>query len=111
MSHTGFTPSDVQTILERDGHKCPLCGKRATTANHRANRGAGGFRGANVLSNGCAICDDCNGRIESDADLAQLARARGVKLSRYDDPAAVPYLHPILGMFVLLDDAGNCWPV
>lgn len=107
MSSTGFTPEQKATCLFRDGHKCSMCGQRATTANHRANRGAGGHRGSNGLANASAICHDCNGRIESDADYAELARARGVKLSRYEDPTAVPYLSPLYGIPVLLDDLGG----
>jgi hypothetical protein len=107
VSTTGFTPEQTATCLFRDGHKCAMCGRRATTANHRANRGAGGHRGSNGLANACAICTDCNGLIESDAALADVARARGVKLSRYDDPTTVPYLSPLYAVPVLLDDLGG----
>lgn len=84
-----------------------MCGKRATVVNHRANRGAGGFQGANRLSNGCAICWDCNDRLEVDPDFAELGRLRGVKLSRYDDPTVCEYLHPGYRMPVLLLDSGD----
>lgn len=104
---TGFTPEQKAIVLERDGHKCPMCGHRALEVNHRANRGAGGHKGSNRLSNACAICHDCNGLIESDPAQAELARERGVKLSRYDDPTVIPYLHPIFDMFVLLSDTGE----
>lgn len=104
---TGFTPEQKSIILERDGHQCPMCGGRANEANHRANRGAGGYKAGNVLSNGCAICSLCNGRIESDPRYAELARDRGVKLSRYDDPRQEPYLHPMLKIKVWLADDGT----
>lgn len=104
---SGFTPEQTRIILERDGHRCAMCGQRARVANHRANRGHGGHRGSNRIANGCALCHECNGLIEADADLAELARRRGVKLSRYDDPTLEPYLHPILNMVVLLDDEGG----
>lgn len=107
MSSTGFTPHQVQAILWRDGDKCGMCGRRARTANHRANRGAGGFRAGNVLSNGCALCHDCNGLIESDGPLAEIARERGVKISKWDDPRTIPYLSPLYGCLVLLDDEGG----
>ncbi len=84
-----------------------MCGAVAREANHRGNRGAGGSKRANTLANGCAICHECNGRIEADADYAEQARARGVKLSRYDDPTLVPFLSPLYGILVLLDDAGG----
>lgn len=107
MATTGFTPAQTATILYRDGHKCAMCGHRATTANHRANRGSGGFRGANKISNGCAICDRCNGEIESDPVQQTRAILRGVKISRYADPTVEQYLSPLYGVNVLLDDEGG----
>jgi hypothetical protein len=107
VSVTGFTAEQTRAILNRDGDKCAMCGRRARTANHRANRGAGGFRAANVLSNGCALCHLCNGLIESDGPLAEIARARGVKISKWDDPRAVPYRSPLYDCDVLLDDLGG----
>jgi len=107
MPQTGFTPSQVALVLDRDGHRCPICGERAQTANHRANRGHGGHRASNRLANACAICHRCNDAIERDGDLAALARDRGVKISRYDDPTKAEYLHPIYGMRVRLDDTGG----
>lgn len=102
----GFTAAQKQIVLERDNHQCPMCLRRATEVNHRANRGSGGFRGANTLSNACAICWVCNGLIESDPVMQTKAILRGVKLSRYDDPLLMPYQHPMYGL-VLLDDAGG----
>ena len=104
---TGFTERQKAIVLERDGQKCPICGQRAREVNHRANRGSGGFLAGNRLSNACVICWICNGLIESDPEFADLARSRGVKLSRYADPLAVPYLHPIYGVEVWLDDTGS----
>lgn len=104
---TGFTPEQTTTILFRDGQKCAMCGHRASVANHRANRGHGGHRDSNRLSNGCALCATCNGLIESDPVQATIARLRGVKLSRYDDPTAEPYLSPLFGCEVWLDDVGG----
>lgn len=104
---TGFTTEQVRTIMFRDGHKCAMCGRRAEVANHRANRGAGGFKAANTMANGCALCHQCNGRIESDADYAAEARRRGVKISKHDDPRTVRYLSPLYNVPVyLLDDGG-----
>jgi hypothetical protein len=104
---TGFTLEQTQTILFRDGFKCPMCGAVARTANHRANRGAGGHKASNRLSNGCAICHDCNGRLESDPDFADLGRLRGVKLSRYADPLLEAYLSPLYNVLVYLNDDGG----
>lgn len=107
MTTTGFTPAEVAACLHRDGDKCAMCGRRATTANHRANRGAGGFRAANRLSNASASCHECNGLIESDGPLADVARERGVKISKWDDPTEIPYLSPLYNVPVLLDDDGG----
>lgn len=107
MSQTGFTPQQKAAILLRDGYTCPMCYRAADEANHRANRGSGGFKGGNRLSNGCAICHECNGRIEDDPEYADLARARGVKLSRYDDPLEADYLHPTWRVMVRLLDSGD----
>lgn len=91
---TGFTPEQVAAILLRDGDLCamsghpenPDCWGKATTANHRLNRGAGGSKLRNGTGNGCGICNQCNGAIESVALLAALARHLGVKLRQGDDP-------------------------
>lgn len=106
MSSTGFTQQQKHVVLERDNHQCPMCMARADTVNHRANRGAGGFRAGNVLSNACAICHSCNGLIESEPELQALAVQLGVKISRYEDPALVPYLHPVFGWVLLEADGG-----
>lgn len=104
---TGFSAEQSLVILFRDGHKCALCGHRAQVANHRANRGHGGFLGANVMSNGSALCHECNGRIEADADAAELARVRGVKISKHVDPRTEPYFSPLFERYVYLDDDGG----
>ena len=106
MSTTGFTPEQKLAVLMRDGYKCPMCGHVAREVNHRGNRGHGGFLGANTLDNGCAICHECNGLIESDAEFAAEARRRGVKISRYDVPDMVRFLSPLFGMWVYLTADG-----
>lgn len=109
---TGFTPADVQAIMIRDGHMCAMgCGRRARTANHRANRGAGGHRGSNRIANGCAICTLCNDRIESDAVAARKARELGVKVSRHADPETVPFYSQMFAMWVYLRDDGMTFDV
>ena len=108
----GFTPEQVQAIMVRDGGMCAMgCGRRADTGNHRANRGAGGYRAANRLANGCAICSDCNFRIEYDAIAARKARELGVKISRHDDPELVPFYSPLFGMWAHLHDDGMTFDV
>jgi hypothetical protein len=104
---TGFTTAQRQIVMFRDFELCALCHRRATVVNHRANRGAGGFKGANRLSNACALCWSCNDLIERDPALAAEARRLGIKLSRYDDPAVIRFLHPAFGLWVLLQDDGD----
>ena len=111
---TGFTKKQTAEILERDGGVClmwgsnPICAYYADSANHRINRGAGGSKGLNVLVNGCAICSACNGLIESDSTLANVARDRGVKVRSshnlgrdVDNLQSVPLIHPVLGAYCL----------
>jgi hypothetical protein len=103
---TGFTPAQVAGCLMRDGEMCALanilpdCTGRASTANHRLNRGAGGSKLRNGLANACAICDHCNYLIEHDGSAAHEARQRGVKLREGDDPATVPMWSPFYRQMV-----------
>jgi hypothetical protein len=89
MGRTGFTPEQVALILLRDGGICAVCGRKADTANHRKNRGAGGRPSLNTLDNGCAICHYCNDLIEQDSVAAADARALGAKLSD-SEPLTTP---------------------
>lgn len=89
-----FTPEQRRIIIWRDGGLCCMCGAQATEANHRLNRGMGGRPSLDILENGCALCHDCNRRIESDADYAARARALGVKLRDGDDPRRMSWLSP-----------------
>lgn len=104
---TGFSREQSQAILDRDGTCAmygsgPQCRGRAEVANHRAGRGMGGSKLANTLPNGCGLCHVCNGEIEADARLAEVARRRGVKLLRTDDPEGVPVWSSRYQQFVVL---------
>lgn len=88
----------------RDASICAICGLMATVANHRANRGHGGYKAANRPSNGCALCWTCNGLIEDDTPQRKLAILRGVKIHRDDNPEDVPYLSPLFRVYVYLRD-------
>jgi hypothetical protein len=114
---SGFTNAQVKAGLERDDGVClmwgsnPFCGYYADTLNHRINRGAGGSKGLNVLVNGCAICSVCNGLIEHDPALADVARDRGVKLRSshnlqrdIENLIGTPILHPTIGAYHLDSD-------
>lgn len=64
----------------------------------------GGSKEFDVPSNIMCLCSAMNGLIESDADLAALARQYGWKLSRYEKPAQTPVYDLQKGIWVLLDD-------
>lgn len=110
MKATGFAPEQSAAILLRDGGVCsmaghdPRCEHRAIVANHRANRGSGGHRASNRIANGCALCNWCNGHIEADATAHGEAIRRGVKISRDDDPEAVPLWSVFYRQWIVLHD-------
>lgn len=111
---TGFSPEQKAGILQREGSFCamygrnPKCRRQATTVNHRLNRGAGGTSdrgtGKNGTENGCAICWDCNGAIEDNADLSVEAQRLGVKLRDGDDPTRIPMWCVFFHQWVQLRD-------
>jgi len=114
MTVTGFTPEQRDAVLLRDGGMCAMrgthdqCRGRADDANHRLNRGAGGTSdrgtGKNGMGNACAICFVCNGLIESDPELAAIARHRGVKLEQGDRPELVALWSPFFRQWVQVTD-------
>lgn len=115
---TGFTPEQVAAILMRELNTCAMSGfiprdgrdrciKRATEANHRANRGGGGQVAANVVENGCALCHACNWLIEAVAEYAEEARRRGVKLRTVRDASEVPLWLPAFRMWARLSADGT----
>lgn len=105
---TGFSTQQRAAILYRELGACSMlgtskdCRGRAEVANHRSGRGMGGSGEANTLENGCPLCWVCNDLIERDADLAEVARRRGVKVSRSVDPSSVPIWSPAYQQFVVL---------
>jgi 5-methylcytosine-specific restriction protein A len=44
-------------VLKRDGHKCKMCGRRATHCDHKKLRKNGG---TDELKNLRALCQTCN---------------------------------------------------
>jgi len=111
VRYTGFTPLQVEAIKLRDGGMCAMRGTHdrctgvADTANHRLNRGAGGSQQRNGLSNGCGICNICNGLIEHDSELADIARRRGIKLREgITTPTEVPIWSPFFRQWCVLTD-------
>jgi hypothetical protein len=107
MSGSGFTVAQMKALRERDGNRSAWTGQESETLvpQHRANRGMGGRRSLNRLSNAVLIESDINGAIESDPAMQAEAVRRGIKIGGHVDPSTVPVEHAVHGL-VLLDDAG-----
>lgn len=93
----------------RDGHRCVwhwegACDAETLVPHHRVNRGMGGRRSLNRLSNLVWLCSAVNGLIESDPEWADSARKRGIKLSGHAEPSDVLIVHAVHGSVWLLDD-------
>ncbi|KAM9863110.1 hypothetical protein ACI1US_00995 [Leucobacter sp. BZR 635] len=104
------TPKAALKQLEaRDGHECswhgPRCGTDVLVPQHRQG-GMGGSKTKHRASNLLWLCSLTNGLIESDADLGQEARERGIKVPFWADTTITPVLYPD-GRWYLLDDIGG----
>lgn len=94
---------------ERDGRRCVwhyegACDPETLVPHHRSNRGMGGDRSKNVLSNLVWLDAETNGLVESDATYAESARKRGIKLSIHATPRNEPILYPDDAWYRLTDD-------
>lgn len=100
-----MTPKQFQKFLDRDKY-CLHCGRTdSLVPQHRANRGHGGSKSADVPSNIIVLCSLFNGLIESDAKAARLARQYGWKISRYEKSCETPVFDVVSGVWwLLLDD-------
>lgn len=108
---SGFPPDVRQTILDRCGGRCELCGHdlrtREGSVHHRRPRRMGGDRRpeTSAASNGLAICGSgttfCHGRIET-TDRAW-AQSHGIILSENQHPAEEP-AKLTYGWVILTDD-------
>ena len=96
-------------IKARDFDGCAHCGIDDDTLvpQHRANRGHGGVKSRNRLSNIVTLCSAFNGLVEADADAAQEARMRGWKLESWQDPLFEPVWITSQNKWFLLDDDGG----
>ena len=94
-------------LRARDGDVCAWSGVETDTLvpHHRANRGAGGFKGADRLSNLVLVDSIANGRFE--ADLQDKAKLLGFKISRYADPESIPLFHKVGGWVMWKDDGSE----
>jgi len=100
-------PKDFDKFLNRD-FGCIHCGAvDAVSPHHRLNRGMGGSKLRNNPANIIVICSSLNSELESDAELAQLARRLGWKLSPGQDPLEVAVWFPKYKSWYRLDDDFN----
>jgi hypothetical protein len=98
--------SDVKKLRNRDTY-CWHCGTNdGLVIHHRMNRGMGGSKHLDKLSNLIMVCYQFNGAMESDSAVATWARDLGMKLSKYDTTA-----HPVFDnaqkVWFTLDEQGN----
>ncbi len=105
---TGFTKKQIALITERDGGVCAWTGidTGRLIVQHRANRGMGGRKSMNRLSNGILLDSILNGLIESHPYYQAEAIHRGIKISGFADPLEVPVQHVVHGL-VYIDDEGG----
>ena len=98
--------SDVNKLRARDSW-CWHCGTEQTLVpHHRANRGMGSSKVLDTLQNVILVCSEYNGLMESDADVANDARDKGHKLSKYISPST-PVFDNYLKKWFALDAKGN----
>jgi hypothetical protein len=105
MGDTGPSSAVRQFVIEREGHCCRRCGQwvadGAGSIHHRRPRQMGGtdWPGINLPSNLALICGSgttgCHGYIESHRPEAY---AMGWLVHSWEDPAEVPWQHPVLGV-------------
>lgn len=107
------SPALRRALDKRDGHRCAwhiLCNEDSLVPHHRSNRGMGGDKSKDRLSNLVWLCSMTNGLLEADSATAKRGRQLGIKLSLHADPAREPIRHSVHGL-CLLDDEGNVMPV
>ena len=79
--------SELKKLRNRDAW-CWHCGEiNDLVPHHRANRGMGGFKALDALQNVILVCAEYNGKMESDAAIANRARELGHKISKFASPA------------------------
>lgn len=110
-----LTPKSLLRDLEkRDGHRSAWTGNDVDTLvpQHRQG-GMGGRKNKQRLSVVVWLESDINGLIESDAEWQAEAVRRGIKISGFADPLAVPIEHAVHGLVLLRDDltAGGFAPL
>lgn len=93
--------------LEQRDPYCVHCGEtNELVIHHRKNRGMGGSKNLDNLSNLMRICTWYNNFIEASATAADVAREHGHKLRQWDD-FTFPIKDECNGVWYVLDDLGN----
>lgn len=98
-------PLRFEKFIARDRH-CPHCGIGSPylIPHHRKNRGMGGSKLLDRASNILSVCSGINGLMESDPEIANLARTYGWKLRTYESPLEVPIYDSYEGEWYRLGD-------
>ena len=101
-----------ELIYERDGHRCPHCGHRATSVQHRINRQMGGSKNTlrHAPSNLLAFCWLGNTQMESNTETAQQALEFGWKLPSNAVPSEHPFYDATDRVWYVIDDEYNRTP-
>lgn len=99
-----------ERVFERDGYMCVDCGAVVMlTVQHRVNRGMGGSKNLDRMSNLITMCVTHNVRLESDAEYAERGREYGWKVhrNRTVKPEDVPVFYRPLRAWYLLNENGS----
>lgn len=99
-----------ERVFERDGYMCVDCGTMSMlTIQHRVNRGMGGSKNLDRMSNLITMCVTHNGLLESEAEYAERGRKYGWKVHRNRTvaPEDVPVFYRALRTWVYLGDDGS----
>jgi hypothetical protein len=106
-----MTPKEFEKYIFRD-RGCYHCGiPYDLIPHHRSNRGMGGARSADEPSNIIVMCAAINGLMESDPEMAELARTYGWKLSRYSNPEIQPVYDASTGFWFRLHNNYTRTPI